>query len=116
MAAGVEFTLALAGGKAQWSLQGSHIGATRCNADSTTQGNCVDTGGAFKVGAARDRLDTRIGWSSAGDRWGAALIVNNLLDKRYVSGLSKLSAAVGVPYTASYSDPRKVQIELSARL
>ena len=41
--AGVDFTLALAGGKADWTLQGSHIGATRCNADSATQGSCLTT-------------------------------------------------------------------------
>jgi len=45
-----------------------------------------------------------------------ALIVNNLLDKRYVTSLSTLSASVGVPYTASVSDPRKIQVEFSAKL
>jgi iron complex outermembrane receptor protein len=115
LAAGIDFTLALAGGKAEWSLQGSHIGATRCNADSAAQGSCLSTP-AFKVGEARERVDTRIGWSAAGDHWGMTLIVNNLLDKRYVSGLSNLSAAVGVPYAASYTDPRKFQIEFSAKL
>jgi iron complex outermembrane receptor protein len=115
LSAGIDFTLALAGGKVDWSLQGSHAGATRCNDDSTAQGSCLSTP-AFKVGEAHDRLDTRLGWSAPGDRWGVALIVNNLLDKRYVSSLSNLSASVGVPYTASVSDPRKIQIEFSARL
>ena len=115
MAAGIDFTMALAGGKAEWSLQGSHIGATRCNADSTAQGSCLSTP-VFKVGEAHDRVDTRIGWSALSNAWGMALIVNNLLDKRYVTGLSNLSAAIGVPYTASVSDPRKIQIEFSARL
>ncbi|HEY8977447.1 MAG TPA: TonB-dependent receptor [Burkholderiaceae bacterium] len=113
LAAGVDVSVALAGGKAAWSLQGSHIGATRCNDDSQAQGACATTP-AFKVGQARDRFDTRLGW--ANDHWGAALIVTNLFDKRYVSGLSNLSAAVGVPYTASVSDPRKFQIEFSAKL
>jgi len=115
LAAGVDVTLAVAGGKAQWSLQGSHIGATRCNADSAVQGGCLSTP-AFKVGQARDRFDTRLGWTAAADHWGVALIVTNLFDKRYVSGLSNLSAAVGVPYTASVTDPRKFQVEFSARL
>jgi iron complex outermembrane receptor protein len=115
LAAGVDVTLPLAGGKAEWSLQGSHIGATRCNADSTTQGSCLTTP-TFRVGEAHERVDTRIGWSAPGDHWGVALIVNNLLDKRYVTGVSTLSAAVGVPYTASVTDPRKFQIEFSARL
>ena len=112
-AAGVDVSLPLAGGKAAWSLQGSHIGATRCNDDSQAQGSCLTTP-AFKVGQARDRFDTRLGW--ANDHWGAALIVTNLFDKRYVTGLSNLSAAVGVPYTASVTDPRKFQIEFSAKL
>ena len=115
LAAGVDFTLALAGGKADWSLQGSHIGATRCNAASASQGSCLTTP-AFKVGEARDRLDTRVGWSAPANRWGVALIVNNLLDKRYVTDLSNLAATVGVPDTASYTDPRKIQFEFSARL
>ena len=68
------------------------------------------------MGEAHERVDTRIGWAAPADAWGVALIVNNLLDKRYVTGLSNLSAAVGVPYTASVTDPRKIQIEFSARL
>ena len=115
LAGGVDVTLDLAGGKAEWSLQGTYHGATRCNADSAAQGSCASTP-AFKVGEARQRLDTRLGWSAPGDHWGVALIVNNLLDKRYVSGLSNLSAAVGVPFTASYSDPRRFQVEFSAKL
>ncbi len=115
LAAGIDFTMALAGGKAEWSLEGSHRGATRCNADSAAQGSCLSTP-TFKVGEARNRVDTRVGWTAPGDHWGMALIVNNLLDKRYVSGLSNLSAAVGVPYTASYSDPRRFQLEFSAKL
>ena len=70
----------------------------------------------FKVGEARNRVDTRLGWAAPGDHWGVALIVNNLLDKRYVTGASTLASAVGVPYTASYTDPRKFQIEFSAKL
>ena len=115
LAAGIDVTLPIAGGKADWTLQGSHIGATRCNADSATQGSCLTTP-TYRVGEAHDRVDTRLGWSAPADRWGVALIVNNLFDKRYVTGLSNLSAAVGVPYTASVTDPRKFQIEFSARL
>ena len=115
MSAGIDYTLALLGGKADFSLQGSHIGATRCNADSTAQGSCLTTP-TFKVGEAHDRVDARVGWDAQGNRWGVALVVNNLLDKRYVSSLSNLSAAVGVPYTASVSDPRRIQVEFSAKL
>ncbi|MEP6504427.1 MAG: TonB-dependent receptor, partial [Betaproteobacteria bacterium] len=115
LSAGIDYTVALAGGKADFTLQGSHIGATRCNQDSAAQGSCLTTA-AFKVGEAHNRLDARIGWDAPANRWGVALVVNNLLDKRYVSSLSNLSAAVGVPYTASISEPRKIQIEFSAKL
>ena len=115
LAAGIDVTMALAGGTAGWSLQGSHQGATRCNQDSAAQGSCLTTP-AFKVGEAHDRVDTRLGWSAPAGRWGVALIVNNLLDKRYVTNLSTLSSAVGVPYTASYTDPRRFQVEFSAKL
>ena len=115
LAAGIDFTMAVAGGSADWSLQGSHQGATRCNQDSATQGSCLTTP-AFKVGEAHDRLDTRLGWSAPAGKWGVALIVNNLQGKRYVTSLSTLSSAVGVPYTASYSDPRRFQVEFSAKL
>lgn len=115
MAAGLDYTLALAGGTADFSVQGSHIGATRCNADSGAQGRCLATP-AFKVGGAHDRVDTRLGWSAPGHPWGMAVIVNNVFDRRYVSSLSNLAATVGVPYAASVTDPRKIQIEFSARL
>jgi len=68
------------------------------------------------VGEARNRVDTRLGWSAPAERWGVAVVVNNLLDKRYVTNLSTLSSAVGVPYTASVTDPRKVQVELNFKL
>ena len=68
------------------------------------------------MGEARNRVDTRLGWSAPGDHWGVAFIVNNLLDKRYVTNLSNLSAAVGVPNTASYTEPRRFQIELGFKL
>ena len=113
--AGLDFTTPLAGGLADFTLQGSHVGPQRCNADSATQGTCL-TASAFKVGEARNRVDTRLGWTAAGQRWGVALVVNNLLDKRYVTNLSTLSSAVGVPYTASVTDPRKVQVEFSFKL
>jgi len=115
IAAGMDFTLALAGGKADFSLQGSHIGPTRCNDDSATQGSCLNTP-AFRIGEAHDRVDTRLAWLAPRDAWGVAVIVNNLFDKRYVTGASTLAGSVGVPYTASVSDPRKFQIEFSAKL
>ena len=115
MAAGLDFTTALAGGTADFTLQGSHIGPTRCNADSGTQGSCL-SGAPFRVNEAHERVDTRLAWSAPRDAWGVALIVNNLLDKRYVTSASALAGSVGVPYTASVTDPRKFQIEFSAKL
>jgi hypothetical protein len=33
-----------------------------------------------------------------------------------VTNLSSLASTVGVPYTAAYSDPRRIQFEISAKL
>jgi iron complex outermembrane recepter protein len=115
LALGVDLRSPLAGGELAWSLQGSYIGPTRCNDDSATQGTCIKTP-AFRVGEARERYDTRLGWEADSKRWGLALIVNNLLDKQYVSWASNLSAPVGSPFYVGLSEPRRIQLELSLKL
>ena len=42
--------------------------------------------------------------------------VENLLDKQYINFASNLSAPVGSPFYVGLTDPRRVQIEFSARL
>jgi len=106
----------LAGGTAIATLQGAYTGATRCNSDSLGQGTCLTTP-TFRVGEAMTRLDARLGWDSASGSsvpgWGVALVVNNLADKRYVTGINYIAAGLGSPY-ATISPPRFVALELHA--
>jgi len=114
---GGDYSWALAGGTAVATLQGAYIGATRCNGESVGQGTCLQTP-SFQVGGARTRLDARLGWDSAASgsaRWGLALVVNNLADKRYVTGVNYIAAGLGSPY-ATISPPRTVGVELRASL
>jgi iron complex outermembrane recepter protein len=115
LTAGVDVQWPLLEGTANWTLQGSYRSATRCNDDSVAQGSCLKAP-TFTVGEARQRVDTRLGWETASRQWGVALVVNNLFDKQYVNGLSNLSAAVGSPYYAGLTEPRRIQIEFKARL
>ncbi|TDP59731.1 TonB-dependent receptor [Roseateles toxinivorans] len=100
------------GGQAQASLQASYSGATRCNEESYVQGLCLNTP-TFQVGGARQKLDGRIGWESDSKRWGLSLLVNNLLDKRYINRLWYESAPLGSAY-ATLAKPRTVAVELRA--
>ena len=106
----------LAGGTATATLQGAYTGATRCNADSVAQGTCL-TAPTFRVGESMTRIDARIGWDNAAGanaaRWGVALVVNNLADKRYVTGINYIAAGLGTPY-ATISPPRFIALELHA--
>jgi len=100
------------GGQAQAGLQDSYSGATRCYEESYVQGLCLTTP-TFQVGGARQKLDGRIGWESDSKRWGASLLVNNLLDKRYINRLWYESAPLGSAY-ATLAKPRTVAVELRA--
>jgi iron complex outermembrane receptor protein len=112
---GTDVEWPLADGRASWTLQGSYLGRTRCNADSATQGTCLKAPG-WEVGEPQTRVDTRIGWEAASRRWGIGLIVNNLFDQQYVRFLSNLSAVVGSPYYAGLTDPRRIQLEVKVKL
>lgn len=114
---GTDYQWQLGSGTATATLQGAYIGATRCNADSVAQGSCLQTP-TFQVGSARTRLDARLGWDSAASpsgSWGVALVVNNLANKRYVTSVNYIAAALGSPY-AMITPPRFVGLELRASL
>ncbi|HJV67995.1 TonB-dependent receptor [Ideonella sp.] len=115
LTAGVDVQWAMGDGSANWTLQGSYLGATRCNDDSVAQGSCLRAP-TFTVGEARQRVDTRLGWDAASKQWGVALVVSNLFDKQYVNWLSNLSSVVGSPYYAGLTEPRRIQIEFKAKL
>jgi iron complex outermembrane receptor protein len=90
----------------------AYRGESRCNADSARQGTC-QVSPNFEVGDWQDRLDVRLAWSSADDRWGLAAYVTNLLDDQYVTGVNNLTAdTFGTPF-ASISDPRQCGLEAS---
>jgi len=80
------------------------------------QGTCLTTP-TFRVGGSMTRLDVRLGWDSASGanapHWGAALVVNNLTDRRYVTGINYIAAGLGAP-NATISQPRFVAVELHA--
>jgi iron complex outermembrane receptor protein len=95
----------IAGGNLQFDVQHAYRGESRCNSDSVLQGNCQISPN-FDVDSAQQRTDARLGWTSGDGRWGVAAYVNNAFDKRYVTGVSNISATVfGTPY-ASINPPR----------
>ncbi len=104
----------VASGKLNFTLQHAYTGATRCNADSVQQGTCLSAPG-FSVGSARNRTDGRLGWNEGAGRWGVALFVNNLFDKRYVYNVNNITAALGTPF-ASLTPGRTAGLELNIRL
>jgi len=113
--AGLDYVWPAAQGQADFTLQAAYTGAQRCNDNSTNDGNCLTTP-AFTVGGARTRVDTRLGWEAPEGKWGVALVVNNLLDQRYINWVSNLSAPVGVPFYAGLTPPRSFAVEFKARL
>ncbi|WP_374562214.1 TonB-dependent receptor [Ideonella sp.] len=115
LTAGFDVQWGLGDGNLSWSMQGSYLSATRCNDDSESQGSCLKAPG-FRVGEARQRVDTRLGWEAGSKQWGVALVVNNLFDKQYVQFLSNLSSPVGSPYYAGLTEPRHIQLEVKIKL
>lgn len=114
LAGGLDYTLRnVAGGAVDVNLQDAFRGKYRCNADSVVQGNCLVTS-TFRLGAATNRTDLRIVWSSPAAPWTVALYSNNLFDKRYVTGISNISTStLGTPF-ASINAPRFWGVELGA--
>jgi iron complex outermembrane receptor protein len=115
MTLGAGYQFALAGGTADAALQGALQTATRCNDDSATQGTCI-TGPGYRIGEAQQTYASRLGWTTSDRKYGVAFIVDNLTNKRYVGAASSLGSAVGSPYYASISAPRKFLFEVSAKL
>jgi iron complex outermembrane receptor protein len=111
--AGVTQSWDVAGGHANATLQGNYRGRTRCN-DDTRALQCLRAA-AFSTGGGGTRSDLRLGWDSPSRRYGVALIVNNLFDRRYVYNLDGQGKTSGVPY-ASISPPRIIALELKGSL
>jgi len=99
-----------AAGNLDLSAMYAYRGESRCNEDSRLQGTC-QVSPNFQVGAATNRMDLRLGWSSDGNRYGVAAYVDNVLDDRYVTGVNNLTAnTFGTPF-ASVSAPRTYGVE-----
>lgn len=100
-------------GTADFNLMVGYSGERRCNADTAAQGTC-NPGGSVDTGAAREKVDARLGWSAPSGNWGVGVVATNLTNRQYVT-ISTLGAVVGSPY--SYvTRPRMVALELRGRL
>ncbi|WP_195763695.1 TonB-dependent receptor [Duganella guangzhouensis] len=111
--AGVAAKWPVADGNADFSLMYGYQGKKRCNEDTSSTGTCSPDS-VVGAGKARERIDTRLGWTAPTGRWGVGLVVNNLTNKQYVS-VSTLGSAVGSPYVY-VSKPRVISLELRVQL
>lgn len=113
--AGIDYTVRdVVGGDLNFTLQQGYNGKTRCNDASASQGSCLQRG-PFKLGVPTLRTDFRVGWASANAPWSFAFIVNNLFDKRYVTGVNNiLTGLFGTP-NARITAPRMWTVEASYR-
>ncbi|MDM4767459.1 TonB-dependent receptor [Pelomonas sp. SE-A7] len=111
---GLDARFGLADGQATASLNWAYSGAQRCNDETRNRNTCGQLP-AFAVGEATNRVNLRLGWEAPSKTWGLGLLVNNLLDKQYVSYMSAPSFATGTP-AAYISAPRKMSLELNFKL
>ena len=92
------------------STQFGYRGEARCNDESKAQGECR-VSPHVPVGDAQTRLDVRLAWKNAVDRWGLAVFVTNLLDDQYVTRVDNITAgSLGTPF-AAVSEPRAWGVE-----
>jgi iron complex outermembrane recepter protein len=99
-----------AAGDLELSSRYAYRGKSRCNADSERQGTCA-LQSIFEVGEATQRLDLRLGWTSANETFGLATYVTNVLDDQYVTGINNITTdTFGTPF-ASISEPRLWGVE-----
>ncbi len=111
---GMQYTWALQHGHVMLNIDHAYRGKSRCNRDSKLQGTC-QVSPNFSTGKSIERTDARLGWTSRGGRWGAAFYVNNLFNRRYVTGVNNISTSVfGTPF-ASITPPRMYGLELSVK-
>jgi iron complex outermembrane receptor protein len=112
--AGVTYSWDMFGGKGGMTLQGTHTSESRCNDQKREEFGCLDNG-EVHTGAAQTRVDLRLGWDDADKKYGAAFIVNNLFDKRYITSDpgGQSTWQLGTPYV-SITPPRFFGVELTA--
>jgi iron complex outermembrane receptor protein len=111
--AGVNANWEMAEGRASINFQGTHASAYRCNSDNADL-SCLTTS-KLKTGTAKTKFDLRLGWDSPSSRYGVALIVNNVFDKRYIESLGGQTEQYGAPY-AYLTPPRAIGVEFRASM
>jgi iron complex outermembrane receptor protein len=114
---GLRFNWLTFGGETELLAQTSYTGPTRCNTQVTEEYGCLHTP-VVDTGVARTRVDLRLGWQSPDGHYGIAVLVNNALDKQYLTlapngGLGAFT--LGTPY-ATATAPRFIGVEVQARL
>jgi iron complex outermembrane receptor protein len=105
---GININWEAMGGRSSLNFQGTHHTGTRCNNDTRAL-SCLDTQNV-RTGTAGSKFDLRLGWDNATQRYGVALIVNNLFDQRYVTSLGGQTEQYGAPY-AYLTAPRAIGVE-----
>jgi iron complex outermembrane receptor protein len=104
------------GGAGSLTLSGRHgyRGGSRCNASSSTQGNC-GIYPAFQIGGASNRTDLFMQWRSPQQDWSVAAYANNVFNHRYVTGLNQYGTTVFGTVGATLSAPRQYGLEVQYR-
>jgi iron complex outermembrane recepter protein len=112
--AGVTYDWDMFGGIGELTLQGTHTTKERCNDQRREEFNCLNSG-EVQTGQARTRVDLRLGWDTSDRKYGAAFIVNNLFDKRYITEApgGQTTWELGTPYV-SITPPRFFGVEFKA--
>jgi len=111
--AGVNGSWDAPGGRISATLQGNYHSKSRCN-DDTRALQCLNAP-AFRTGGAVSKTDLRLGWDHASGKFGVALLINNLFDKRTVYNLDGQTKQLGMPF-ASVTPPRTIGLELKGSL
>lgn len=114
---GLRFDWNTFGGVTQMQAQTSYTSPTRCNTEIVEEYGCLNTS-IVQTGVSQTRVDLRLGWESPDRHYGVAVLVNNALNKQYLTmapngGIGAFT--LGTPY-ATATSPRFIGVELLARL
>jgi iron complex outermembrane receptor protein len=101
-------------GNLELSGRFAYRGEGRCNENSETQGSCASLT-PFEVGGDTQRLDMRLGWTSANEKFGIAGFVTNALDDQYVTGINNITNTTFGTAFGSISEPRMWGVEATVR-
>ncbi|WP_372013485.1 TonB-dependent receptor [Pseudoxanthomonas sp. 10H] len=100
-------------GSVRAAVRYGYRGKTRCSDESQSQGTC-GVSPALRLGEAQELANLRVGWTSAGGRYGVAVYGENLLDNQYVNGLATYGKTVLGTVGARLTPPRVWGVEFTA--